>query len=94
MASIAEYLLYIAQRPDASRTHYASEDLARQQMTEHGLTTAQQNIVLNADPSEINEAIALEIGAQKGLSLTYFDPIVHTGPGKGKGAAPDEGNGP
>jgi hypothetical protein len=85
MASIAEYLVYIAQRPDAARTHYESTKSARQQMTTYGLTTVQQDTILGANPNEINDAIVQEIGTQKGLSITYHDEIVHS-PGNGGGS--------
>jgi hypothetical protein len=82
MASIAEYLLHIAQHPDTARTHYESENSAREQMTNHGLTKAQQDTVLGGNPDEINDAITREIGTQQGLSLRYTGLIVH-GPGGG-----------
>jgi hypothetical protein len=82
MASIAKYLVHIAQERDASRTHYESPESARKQMTDYGLSTAQQETVLRADPNEINAEIAREIGTQTGLTVYYNALIVH-GPGGG-----------
>jgi hypothetical protein len=63
VASIAQFLLGLAQNPRQSEAFRASPSAARAAMTAFGLSAAQQNVVLSNDPARIAKAIQSELHA-------------------------------
>ena len=63
MASLAQYLLHLAQHPDESEAFRSSLDGARASMTKVGLTQEQQEIALSRDPERIASAVQAELHA-------------------------------
>ena len=63
MASLAQYLLNLAQHPEESEAFRRSHDGARAAMTKAGLTKDQQDIALSADPERIANAVQAELHA-------------------------------
>jgi acetyl-CoA acetyltransferase len=65
MASIADYLIYVAHDPARAARHNSGQAEARGQMTQFGLTTEQQDVILSRNHYEIADAIAKEMPAPK-----------------------------
>ena len=73
MASLAQYLLRLAEDPKFAEKHGKSELDAKAQMTEFKLTEHQQSLLLEANPEKISRAVADEFPT--GLTGT---PVILT----------------
>lgn len=63
MASLAQYLLHLAQHPEENEAFRKSPGDARASMTKAGLTQEQQEIALSRDPKRIADAVQAELHA-------------------------------
>ena len=63
MPSLAQYLLHLADDPNALERHKRSTGDAKQQMTEYHLTDEQQKILLTGDHQKISSAANEELRA-------------------------------
>ena len=61
MASLAQYLLHLAQNLEESEAFRKSPDGARASMTKAGLTQEQQEVALSRDPDRIARAVQAEL---------------------------------
>ncbi len=63
MASLAQYLLQLAQNLEESEAFRSSHESARASMTKAGLSQEQQEIALSRDPDRIAGAVQAELHA-------------------------------
>lgn len=63
MASLAQYLLHLAQNPEESEAFRSSHESARASMTKAGLSKEQQEIALSRDSDRIAGAVQAELHA-------------------------------
>jgi hypothetical protein len=85
VASLAQFLLGLAQNPGANAAFRASVDAARAEMNAAGLSAEQQEVVLSNDPARIAAAIQSELHATAPLESDRLNvPITFCfGPPKG-----------
>lgn len=63
MASLAEYVLYLARNKSAAEEH-RTRDSAEKAMTKFGLDEKQREIIHSADPNRISRAIQDEFAPE------------------------------
>ena len=69
MASIIDYLIYLAHNPDAAQRHNSGEDAARAEMSKYGLDAGQQDTILSRNHYEIADAASAEVQPEPMESL-------------------------
>jgi hypothetical protein len=95
MASIAQYLLHLAENPHAATLHNRSKKSADDYMRAFGLNDRQRKVIATRDQKKINAAIARELaksaGPGKRMWLTTGSTITPGGGGGGGGAGGKRG---